>query len=273
MTGDRQENEVGGMRAVERVTAILAAFTQAAPLLTLSEVARGAGLDKNTTRRILMALCRTGLLWRSEDGGLFGLDLAILRMQPAVLPAREIRDIASPWLQRLTERTGMTSFLWIPDPGGALCLEAVRAGSQLMDVPWSSPGTLVPCNMAGGPRVVLAYRDPTSQAEWLARPQPAMTQASQTDPEALRRDVTAIRQRGWELVFDDYCVGLAGLGVPMLSRTGSFVGAISITTVCNDLRDEAQVAEVLAAVRETSAAIGVRLGPNLRLIGGFADAV
>ena len=265
------DSDTGGMRAVERVSAILGAFTQTKPLLSLSDVARAARLDKNTTRRILMALCRTGMVWRTEDAGLFGLDLGILRMQPAILPARQIRDIAAPWLQRLTERTGMTSFLWVPDPNGALCLEAVRAGSQLLDVPWSLAGTLVPCNMAGGPRVVLAYRDAKSQAEWLSRPQPAMTQFSQTDPEALREELAQIRARGWELVFDDYCVGLAGLGVPMLSRTGSFVGAISVTTVCNDLREEARVEDALAAVRETSAAIGVRLGGDLKLIGSAPE--
>lgn len=266
------ERDAGGMRAVERMSAILAAFTQSRPLLGLSDVARTAGLDKNTTRRILLAMCRTGLLYRTEETGLFGLDLAILRMQPAVLPAREIRDVASPWLQRLTERTGMTSFLWVPDPGGALCIETARAGGQLLDVPWSSPGTIVPCNMAGGPRVVLAWRPAPEREAWLARPQPGYTHSSQTDPLRLAAELLEIRKRGWELVFDDYYVGLAGLGVPMFSRTGSFVGAISITTLCSDLRDPDRVEDTLAAVREASAAIGVRLGAQMRLIDGRPEA-
>ncbi|MFN8926973.1 MAG: helix-turn-helix domain-containing protein, partial [Rhodospirillales bacterium] len=44
------------VRAITRAVAILRAFTGERPSLTLGEVAAQAGLDKATTRRILLTL-------------------------------------------------------------------------------------------------------------------------------------------------------------------------------------------------------------------------
>lgn len=252
------------VRSVERIAAILTAFTPARPMLTLSEVARAAGLDKNTTRRLLIALSRTGLVRREEAEGTYGLDIAMLKLQPAVVGPRALRETAAPYLQGLTAETGMTSFFWLPDPSGAICIERVRASGVFLDVPWSSPGSTLPLNMAAGPRVILAYLDEPARRAWLAQSQPARTQASQTDPVALEAAAGRIRERGYELVADDFVVGLAGLGAPVFDRQGAFVASVSVTTRSADFDDPDLLARTLAAVRETASAIGVRLegGPS-----------
>ncbi|RIK88105.1 MAG: IclR family transcriptional regulator [Hyphomicrobiales bacterium] len=258
------DNAGPNVRSVERIAAILTAFTAARPMLTLSEVARTAALDKNTTRRLLIALSRTGLVRRDEAEGTYGLDIAMLKLQPAVVGPRALRETAAPYLQRLTTETGMTSFFWLPDPSGAICIERVRASGVFLDVPWSSPGSTLPLNMAAGPRVILAYLDEPARRAWLAQPQPARTQSSQTDPAELEEAAGRIRERGHEMVADDFVVGLAGLGAPVFDRLGAFVASVSVTTRSGDFDDPALLARTLAAVRETAADIGVRLegGPS-----------
>ena len=86
------DNAGPNVRSVERIAAILTAFTAARPMLTLSEVARTAALDKNTTRRLLIALSRTGLVRRDEAEGTYGLDIAMLKLQPAVVGPRALRE-------------------------------------------------------------------------------------------------------------------------------------------------------------------------------------
>ncbi|WP_301538911.1 IclR family transcriptional regulator [Pseudogemmobacter hezensis] len=255
------------MRAVERVAAILRTFTQREPMLSLTEVASRAGLDKNTTRRMLLALCQTGLVQRFEDDGRYGLDIGMLKFQPAVRGPRPIREIAAPFLQGLAERTKMTSFFWLTDPEGAICIERVRASDVFLDVPWSTPGTVVPLNMAAGPRVILAHLQEADRAAWLSQPQPQFTQFSQTDPIRLAEEARLIRDRGYELAFNDYYVGMAGLGVPVLNRGGIFVGAISVTSGSSDFDPPERLQATLTALRETASAIGLRLGPGLATTG------
>ena len=255
-----REGAAPTMRSVERVAAILASFTPARPILTLAEVAAASGLDKNTARRLLMALAGTGLVRRDGKEGTYSLDIGVLKLQPAVIGPRVLRETAAPYLTDLTGETGMTSFFWLPDPGGAVCIERVRAGGVFLDVPWSTPGTVVPINVASGPRVILAYIDEAARRDWLARPQPASTRFSQTDPAALARAIARIREQGYEMVADDYFVGLTGLGAPIFDRQGRFVGAVSVTGRSADFDDRARLAQILDAVRETASDIGLRLG-------------
>ncbi|MFC7705531.1 IclR family transcriptional regulator [Plastorhodobacter daqingensis] len=258
------------MRGVARIAAILRCFSMTRPMLSLSEVARATGLDKNTARRLLLALSVSGLVRRDESDGTWGLDTGVLKLQPAVLGPRDLRETAAPFLQGLTERTRMTSFFWIADPEGALCIERVRANGVFLDVPWSMPGTVVPLNMAGGPRVILAYMSDQARADWLARPQPHHTQFTETDPEALIQSAARIRAQGYELAADDYYVGMTGLGVPILDRSGAFVGAISVTSGSGAFTEPGRAAAVLAAARETAAAIGIRLGFDAGVSAGYA---
>ncbi|WP_415392170.1 IclR family transcriptional regulator [Paracoccus sp. SJTW-4] len=250
------------MRAVERIAAILRSFSMAQPMLSLTEVARAANLDKNTTRRLLLALAAEGLVRRDESERSWGLDIGVMKLQPAVLGPRTLRETAAPFLQWLTERSGMTSFFWIADPDGAICIDRVRAGGEFRDVFWSTPGTVLPMNVASGPRVVLAHLGDAARTAWLARPQPRFTGATQTDPAGLLRAAARIRAQGHELAVNDYYVGMAGLAVPVTDRSGGFIGAISVTSSAAEFAAEDRQQELLAVLREAAVAIGVRLGPN-----------
>ena len=258
--GDGRAQAAPNMRSVERVAAVLTGFTQARPVLTLAEVAAVSGLDKNTARRLLIALARTGFVRRDEAEGTYCLDMGVMRLQPAVPGPRILREMAAPCLSWLTFETGMTSFFWLPDPDGAVCVERVWAAGIYLDVNGSMPGTVLPLNMASGPRVILAYVDEPTRQDWLARPQPANTQLSQTDPAGLLRAARRIREQGYELIANDFIVGLTGLGAPIFDRQGGFVGAVSVTSRSADFDGPGALARLLAAVRKTASDIGIGLG-------------
>lgn len=251
-----------GMRSVDRVAAILTCFTMARPLLTLTEVAQAVDLDKNTTRRLLLALSQTGLIRRDEADGTYCLGMQVLKLQPAVIGPRELREIAAPYLQGLTEQIRMTSFFWLPDSDGAICIERVRASGVFLEVPWSVSGRVLPLNIAAGPRIILSHISEAAQVAWLSQPQASFTQYSLTDPARLAETIRRIRSQGYEIIADDLVVGLAGLGVPIFNRQGVFVGAVSVTSRSGDFEVPAIREKALDAVRDTAASIGVRLGED-----------
>src|SRR5690606_41360144 len=127
-------------------------FSMAQPMLSLTEVARAANLDKNTTRRLLLALAAEGLVRRDESERSWGLDIGVMKLQPAVLGPRTLRETAAPFLQWLTERSGLTSFSWIADPGGATSPDRARPPGDLRRGCWGPPGPGRPRHVASGPR-------------------------------------------------------------------------------------------------------------------------
>jgi DNA-binding IclR family transcriptional regulator len=68
-------------------------------------------------------------------------------------------------------------------------------------------------------------------------PLPRLTEATRTDPEALRCDVREARRRGWALTRDELEVGLAGVAVPVLGPRGQVVAALGISGPTQRLED------------------------------------
>ena len=219
------------VRSVERAIRILRAFAPGATQLTLSELSRRTGLDKGTTRRLLLTLSQMDFVEYDAAALSYSLGPGVLTLVPAVDYGRDLRDIAAPVLARLTEVTGATSFLWSYFRGHALCLDRVKARDLHIDAPWSAIGTRISLNCGSGPRVILAYISEEERSKVLRGHLPKHTPVTQTDPSELQAAADRIRERGWEHAVDDYVVGLAGLGVPILDRSGTFVASISITTL------------------------------------------
>lgn len=223
------------VRAVARAVALLRAFTSDRPRLTLTELAEIADLDKGTTRRLLHTLAVSGLVQFDEATQHYMLDAGVFELASAVQVGRDLREIASPVLREVTSQTSTAAFLWVPQKGAALCLDRVRAPMLQIDATWFAVGALAPLNCGAGPRVVMAFVSDEERERGLSGELPRRTPFSETSAAKLRKAAVAIRKRGWELAENDFFVGLAALGVPVFDREGSFVAALSITSLTADI--------------------------------------
>jgi DNA-binding IclR family transcriptional regulator/GNAT superfamily N-acetyltransferase len=218
------------VRAVERAIALLRAFAPDRSRLTLTELAQLTALDKGTARRLLRTLAINGLVSFDARAQHYMLDAAILEIASAVQAGSDLREIASPILAEVAEATANAAFLGIPHEDAALCIDRVRAPMLHIDTTWFAVGARAALKTCGaGPRIVLAYVGDEQRVRGLAGGMPRRTAFSETSPAKLRRAAKAIRERGWELATDDFYVGLAALGVPILDRSGFFAGALSTT--------------------------------------------
>ncbi len=245
------------MRAVSRIAAILGSFRPSQPELTLTQVAQASGLDKNTVRRLLLALCETGMV--EHRGDLYTLGVAVLKLQPAVARVMPLREAAAPFLHVLTHGTQMSSFAWMPDETSAVCVERARIDTVQIEAAWSSTGRSIPLHLASGPRAILAHLGSAQRQAYLARPLLARTPFSLTDPAALEAEAAKIRAEGHAFVADDFVVGLAGLAVPVFDRRGGLAGSVSVTARSDTLAEPEVFTQALSALKEAAAAIGIRL--------------
>lgn len=248
------------VRAVDRAVALLRCFRLDQPRLGLGELARAAGLDKGTTRRLLQTLQRNDLVAHDPRTQTYALSVGILELGSAVPAGRELRDVSGPYLTDVAERTGATAFLWVHHAGRGLCIDRVRASMPNVDVAWFSVGAQAPLNCGGGPRVLLAWLDDAAREIALSLDMPRRTPASQTDPQLLRREAERIRAQGWEMAPDDFFIGVTGLGVPILDRAGRIAGALSISSLASIVAPEGKPIH-LELLQANARQIGQRLLP------------
>ena len=219
------------VRALERGLALLQLFDRTKPQRSLTELAREAALDVGTTRRLLQTLMVTGFIAFNEVAGKYRLTSRVRDLASAVDDFNDLRDIGREYLDQISGKTRSTAFLWTHADGYAVCIDRVRASIPDVDATWFTVGARTPMNCGGGPRVIFAFLDKEGRAKALEQPLLARTPKSIVIKRELIAEADRIKKRGWDLAIDDFVVGLAGLGVPIFSKSGRLIGAISVSTL------------------------------------------
>ena|SRR5699024_10267985 len=96
---------------VARVTRILESFTRSTPRLPLNEIAEAARLPASTTRRLLVQLEESGLVYQSPESALYSPTTKLAHIGSLALDALSLEEVARPGLKRLSSRSGEAAFL------------------------------------------------------------------------------------------------------------------------------------------------------------------
>jgi DNA-binding IclR family transcriptional regulator len=191
--------------------------------------------------------------------GRYALATKLLSVAAAVEAGGALRAAGTEALPELARRSAATAFLWMVEDGLALCLARVLAPQRDVDAAWFPVGGRTPMNCGAGPRVLLAGLPARERERVLSGPLAVRSPASQTDRAALSREADTIAARGWELARDDFVIGLAGLGVPILAPDGAMLGALSLSGITSIFGDP-EAPRHLALLRRTAAAIARHAG-------------
>ena len=128
---------VGGARTriddrsvTARAFAVLEAFTPSSPTLTLSEIARRAGLPLTTAHRLAGELRAAGALEREVDGSYrLGLRLwEIASLAPRGVP---LREAALPFLEDLYEVTHENAQLGVREGHDVVYIERIAGRREI----------------------------------------------------------------------------------------------------------------------------------------------
>ena len=228
---DPDDNDRDGsvplVRSVQRAMAILKCF-EGHGLQSLAEITKATGLDKGTTRRLLITLMTEGFIVQDPITQRYGLGRAIRTLAAGVVVEFDLRSIVVPELSELAAELQITAFLSVFRDHQAVCLERVHDMNG-MEVRWWSVGGTLPLNCGGAPKVLLSWQS-DSEIDYALSQQPPspMTPKSRLDLSELKRYLALVKQRGWDLAVDDVMVGLTALAVPILDAKGQLICAISI---------------------------------------------
>jgi len=215
-----------GTRAVRRAVGLLKAFAAERPQLRLLELSRATRLNKTTTFRLLSALESEGMVERSPDGEAYRLGPQLLRLGQTAGGTASLRQAARAELMRLAHDTRETATLEVLVARDVLILEEALGRHVVGTVP--SVGSRWPAHATSTGKVLLAGLSPAELQGLLARPLPALTSRTLTRPAALKRELDAVRRKGYAVSAGELEPGFVAVGAPVRSADGEVVAAISV---------------------------------------------
>jgi IclR family transcriptional regulator, pca regulon regulatory protein len=215
------------VQSLERGLAVLCAFTQERPELTLSEVARQTDLSRATARRILRTL--HVLDYISADGKTFRLTPKVLDIGYAYVSSLALSDLALPTMESLSEQVHESCSAAVLD-GTEIVYVARVPTKRIMRIALAL-GSRLPAVTTSMGRVLLADLPDVERHEVLARaPLVAYTENTITDVRRLEALLTEVRSQGWCLVDQELELGLRSIAAPLRDGAGRAVAAMNIST-------------------------------------------
>jgi DNA-binding IclR family transcriptional regulator len=236
---------------------LLKAFVEAGSEVGLTALSRRLGLNKTTAYRLLSALEGEGMVERGPGGEGYRLGPALVDLGTRALGADGLRAAARPALQALALATRETATLEVLREREVLILDEVVGSHVIGTLP--SVGTRWPAHATSTGKVLLAHLEEPGLGAVLARPLARLTDRTITAPRALRRELSAVRARGWAATREELEPGFVAVAAPVRGIDGRVLGAISVGGPRGRLKP-ALLAEIAGRLPAAASGISARLG-------------
>ena len=251
------------MSTVVKALSLLDHFDASAPETGLVDMARLSGLDKATTRRLLVALAAKGFVEQDPVTRRYRLGAALVRLARIREAALPLIEIARPIVEALSQQSGET--VHVSQIAGAVLSSVFVCESPRANRVSVAVGQKLPFNCTASGLAILCAATESFRTAVLNGPLPRMTRNSASTPAQLRKRIEVALRQGYAHNNQGFEDGVVSVAAPIIAANGAAIGAISITSPAARA-DEATMARHGAKVRTAAARISAALG------GGLASA-
>jgi DNA-binding IclR family transcriptional regulator len=235
-----------GQTVTSKVLALLAAFGPETPTLTLSELARRAGVSVPTAHRRVAELVEWGALERGADRRL-RIGLRLWEVGSLAPRGIGLREAALPFLEDLYELTHENVQFAVRDGVELVFVERI-AGRHAVPV-LTRVGGRFALHASGVGLALLAHAPPEVQERVLSSPLRAYTPKTLTDPMRLRQKLAKVRRDGYAVSDGQVTMDALSVAAPILSADGAAVAAVSLVVRADGAQPAALALVVQGAAR------------------------
>ena len=222
-SGPQKRDLIAGL---EKGLAVIAAFDQGRPRMTMSEVATLCGLTRAAARRYLITLEYLGFV--TSDRKMYSLSPKVLRLGQSYMHSARLPRVVQPELHRLAHEVKEASAAGVLDGNDVICIAATSAGRVVSTT--LQPGTRVPAYCTANGRVLLASRPQSEVDAWLAAQTLApLTPNTITSTDRLRAEIARTRAQGYAAVDQELETGLRTISVPLKNYRGEVLAALNVS--------------------------------------------
>lgn len=227
----------GRNSTADRAIEILLLFDDRTTSLTAADVAASLTMSRSTTYRYLQSLLAAGFL-EEEGVGRFQLGPQILRLARVARQGFGLSEVAAPVLRGLAAKTGEDVLLTRLSGTLVACIER-EPGVHLVRLSYER-GHLLPVHAGASALVVLAFagEDDIDRILAEAAPLERFTEATLTDPDLIRRELEAIRERRYVVTEGEVDPGVRGIAAPVFWPNGRIAAGVSVVGLVYRLTDD-----------------------------------
>ncbi|MEQ7155146.1 SMP-30/gluconolactonase/LRE family protein [Brevundimonas aurifodinae] len=249
---DRLEPRPSGLgpNALNRGLALLDIIANAPRPPRFTEIMYQANMPKGTLYRMLQPLLDYRLIRLQERDQTYHLGNRLFEMAHKVWSEFDIRGAAEPELSRLRALSGETTLLGVIE-NRAVLIVGERDCDQPLRISLSVGSKLDPLTSAVG-KALIAYMPPARLAEF-------MTPSATVNLDAISRELTLGRARGYAVSISEDFAGVSSVAAPILDHRGEAIAAIGIAGPSLRLdpdRLHALGRDVIEAARRISSYVG-----------------
>lgn len=194
---------------------------------TYSEILSELELPKSTVHRVLKDLTEIGyIVFIPETRKYFG-SLRLAKLGAEVIANFQLRKHIRPFLQELHRETGRTANLAILDGTMGVFVDKIEAREFGIKL-FSELGKTFPLYCTGLGKVFLAYSPSRLTERLLEKPLARITDRTIIDPDALRRELWLVRERGYAIDNEEITKGIICIAAPVFNGNDEIVAAVSV---------------------------------------------
>lgn len=247
-----QARNANFVQSLERGLAVIRAFDAEHRELSLSEVARGAGLTRAAARRFLLTLVQLGYVTSAE--GRFSLSPRVLELGYAYLSSLSLTEVAEPHMEELVSSVNESSSISVLDDTDVVYV--VRVPTRRIMSITLSVGTRLPAYATSMGRVLLAALPPDELEARLDRIQLRPLSPHTITNRAEFRDVlTRVAKQGYAAVDQELEEGVRSVAVPIRDASDTVVAALNVSVHASRSTMAAMRRDFLPLARRAAAAI------------------
>ena len=254
------ENQLRGpnfVQSLERGLAVILAFGADRTELTLTEVAKEAGLTRATTRRFLLTLVELGYV--RIEGRVYSLRPSVMKLGYAYLSGLSLAEVAEPHVEQFVSEIHESSSICVLD--GQDIVYVVRVPTTRIMTISISVGTRFPAYCTSMGRVLLANLPDHEISRYLAEAHfEPRTQHTVFRPRELRAVLAEVRESGYALTDQELEDGLRSAAVPIRDSSGRVIAAMNVSVNSNRVTIGEIRSEILPQLREAA----IRIEDDLR---------
>ena len=213
--------------AVDKAARILSLLKTEGHEMTIAEISEATGWHKSSVHKLLVTLSYHGLLDRDEVTKRYSLGVALSEYGRIALNGLDIRYAAKSFLKALVEYSGETAALVILR-GTKTTIVDVELPQNLMRVSLTM-GMVASATATSNGKAVLAYL-PESRVNEIIKTEGFLkrTKKSITKIGVFRKELAAVRERGYATDFEEFNEGLVAVSAPVLDSRSLPMGALTI---------------------------------------------
>jgi IclR family pca regulon transcriptional regulator len=233
---------------LEKGLAVIEAFDQDRPRLSITEVAERTGLTRAAARRYLITLSHLGYV--QQDRKMFGLAPKVLRLGQSYMHSARLPRVIQPQLHKLAYALQEASSAGVLDHDDVIAVAAASAGRVVSAT--LQPGTRVPAYCTSNGRVLLAAKPQEEVDAWLAR-QTLEPLTPHTIVNRERLEIARARANGYAMVDQELELGLRTIAVPLRNYRGDVVAAMNVSVHASRMRMDELVDKCLPGLLQAQA--------------------